>query len=55
VERWFGYLTDQMVRRAVCKSVQALEADIHAWIENWNQNLGHSPGPIPQQGSWTHW
>jgi len=36
VERWFGYLTDQMIRRGVHKSVQALEADIHAWIANWN-------------------
>ena len=38
MERWLGYLTDQMIRRGVHKSVQALEADIHAWIENWNQN-----------------
>jgi transposase-like protein/transposase/transcriptional regulator with XRE-family HTH domain len=45
VERWFGYLTDQMIRRGVHKSVQALEADIHAWIENWNQN--------PRPFTWT--
>ena len=38
VERWFGYLTAQRIRRGVHKSVQALEADIRAWIENWNQN-----------------
>src|SRR5437762_1167538 len=38
VERWFGFLTDQMIRRGVHKSVQALEADIRAWIENWNAN-----------------
>jgi transposase len=38
VERWFGFLTDQMIRRGVHKSVQALESDIRAWIENWNQN-----------------
>ena len=38
VERWFGYLTDQMIRRGVHKSVQALESDIRAWIENWNQD-----------------
>src|ERR1022692_261511 len=38
VERWFGYLTDQMIRRGVHKSVQALEADIRAWIGNWNEN-----------------
>ena len=38
VERWFGYLTAQRIRRGVHKSVQALEADIRAWIENWNRN-----------------
>jgi transposase len=45
VERWFGFLTDQMIRRGVHKSVQALEADIRAWIENWNQN--------PRPFAWT--
>ena len=45
VERWFGYLTDQMIRRGVHKSVQALEAGIRAWIENWNQN--------PRPFTWT--
>jgi len=34
----FGYLTAQKIRRGVHKSVQALEADIRAWIETWNQN-----------------
>jgi transposase len=38
VERWFGYLTAQMIRRGVHKSVQALESGIRAWIENWNQD-----------------
>ena len=36
VERWFGYLTAQLIRRGVHKSVQALEADIRAWVETWN-------------------
>ena len=36
VERWFAFLTDQMIRRGVHKSVQALEADIRAWIKVWN-------------------
>ena len=45
VERWFGFLTDQMIRRGVHKSVQALEADIRTWIENWNQN--------PRPFTWT--
>jgi transposase len=43
--RWFGFLTDQMIRRGVHKSVQALEADIRAWVENWNQN--------PRPFTWT--
>ena len=45
VERWFGFLTDQKIRRGAHKSVQALEADIRAWIENWNQN--------PRPFTWT--
>ena len=38
VERWFGFLTDQMIRRGTHKSVQALEADIRSWVDNWNEN-----------------
>ena len=38
VNRWFGYLTDQKIRRGVHKSVQALEADIRQWIEHWNED-----------------
>jgi hypothetical protein len=34
-----------MIRRGVHKSVQALEAGIRAWIENWNQN--------PRPFTWT--
>ena len=45
VERWFGYLTDQKIRRGVHKSVQSLEADIRDWIENWNEN--------PRPFAWT--
>src|SRR5215470_1901513 len=36
VERWFAYLTDQLIRRGVHTSVQALERDVRAWIANWN-------------------
>jgi hypothetical protein len=32
--REIGCLTDQMIRRGVHKSVQALETGIRAWIEN---------------------
>ncbi|MBB4752176.1 IS630 family transposase [Actinoplanes lobatus] len=38
VERWFGHMTGQIIRRGVHKSVRALEADIRAWITDWNQN-----------------
>ena len=36
VERWFGYLTDQKIRRGSHKSVQTLEKDIRDWIADWN-------------------
>ena len=38
VERWFAELTTKLLQRGVHKSVQALEADIRAWIETWNDD-----------------
>jgi transposase len=38
VERWFGLLTEQLIRRGVHKSVLALEHDVRQWINNWNDN-----------------
>ncbi|AQZ70432.1 IS630 family transposase [[Actinomadura] parvosata subsp. kistnae] len=38
VERWFGFLTDQLIRRGVHKSVQSLEQDIRDWIAHWNDD-----------------
>jgi transposase len=38
VERWFGFLTDQLLRRGVHKSVQALEKDVRNWITTWNDD-----------------
>ncbi len=38
VERWFGFLTSQLIRRGTHKSVQALETDIRAWIKIWNDD-----------------
>ena len=35
VERWFGFLSDQMIRRGAHKNVQALEADIRKWVKHW--------------------
>lgn len=45
VERWFGLLTDKLLRRGVHTSVQALENDIRAWISTWNDN--------PRPFTWT--
>jgi transposase len=38
VERWFGVITDKLIRRGVHTSVAALEADIRTWIDTWNQD-----------------
>ena len=45
VERWFGLLTDQLLRRGVHKSVAALENDVRDWISAWNDD--------PQPFRWT--
>jgi len=45
VERWFGLLTDKLIRRGVHTSVQALEHDIRDWITTWNDN--------PRPFTWT--
>jgi transposase/transposase-like protein len=36
VERWFAYLTTQLLQRGIYKNVQTLEADIRNWIAQWN-------------------
>ncbi|WP_410628502.1 IS630 family transposase [Amycolatopsis sp. cmx-8-4] len=38
VERWLGFLTDQILRRGVHKSVQVLEKDVREWIKDWNED-----------------
>jgi transposase len=38
VERWFAYLTDDLLRRGDHRSVHALEQDIREWINAWNNN-----------------
>jgi len=43
--RWFGLLTDKLIRRGVHTSVQALENDIRDWIATWNDN--------PRPFTWT--
>jgi hypothetical protein len=36
VEHWFAELTNKRTRHGVHTSVQALEKDIRAWIDQWN-------------------
>ncbi len=55
VERWFGYLTDQKIRRGAHKSVQALEADIRDWIDTGTRTPARSPGRRPPRRSSTLW
>jgi hypothetical protein len=38
VERWFALLTDEKLRRAAHRSIQAMEKDIRDWIKTWNEN-----------------
>jgi transposase len=38
VERWFGFLTDQLLRRGVHKSVEVLEKDVREWIKMWDED-----------------
>jgi transposase len=38
VERWFAYLTADLLQRGDHRSVQALEREIRAWVDDWNQN-----------------
>jgi transposase len=38
VERWFAELTTKLLKRGAHRSVGALNADIRAWIETWNDN-----------------
>ncbi len=45
VERFFGLITDKLIRRGVHTSVADLEADIRQWIDTWNEN--------PRPFTWT--
>jgi transposase len=38
VERWFGELTNNKIKRGARTSVRALEKDIRDWIKNWNED-----------------
>jgi len=38
VERWFGELTTKKLQRGTHRSVRALNTDIRAWTQNWNED-----------------
>ena len=38
VERWFGLITEQAIRRGSFDSVRRLEEAINRWLAHWNQN-----------------
>src|SRR5215203_56596 len=38
VERFFGYVTADLLQRSDHRSVQALESDIRKWVTAWNEN-----------------
>jgi transposase len=38
VERWFGELTSKLLKRGTHRSVAALNTDIRAWIQTWNDD-----------------
>ncbi len=38
VERWFAYLTDDLLRRGDHRSVHALERDLRQWSAAWNEH-----------------
>jgi transposase len=45
VERWFGLITERMIRRGTFHSVAELERAIYQWLAHWNQE--------PQPFVWT--
>lgn len=38
VERFFGYVTADLLQRSDHRSVQALESDIRKWVKAWNED-----------------
>lgn len=54
VERLFAYVTDDLLRRSDHRSVQPLEADLRAWVADWNKNPSRSSGRRPRIRSWRH-
>jgi transposase len=37
VERWFGFITERMIRRGTFRRVEELEHAIYQWLAQWNE------------------
>lgn len=50
VERWFGLITENMIRRGTFHSVEELERAIYAWLTTWNDApkpfVWHAPADV---------
>ena len=51
VERWFAYLSQDLLQRSDHRSVQALERDIRDWVKACNENPRRSSGLRPPKRS----
>lgn len=47
MERWYGLLTDRMIRRGTFHSVEERERAIYPWLARWN----HEPKPFVWRAS----
>ena len=36
VERWYGLITDKMIRRGTFHPVEEMEQAIYTWLASWN-------------------
>ncbi len=54
VERFFAFITADLLVRSDHRSVQALEKDIRAWVKPGTTTPGPSSGPSPPTTSWPH-
>lgn len=54
VERWFAYLTDDLLRRSDHRSVQALEKESATGSRPGTRTPSRSSGPRPPSRSWSH-
>lgn len=53
VERFFAFVTADLLQRSDHRSVQALEADIRKWVASWNGLTSPTASvPVPLEAHW---